>query len=744
FSGGEFSGQARPDAIEAGSFGQWAVYLFQTYWGVPVLEHDPLFPWAYLLLALLCLLALVGLWQLWRAADSPTRMLLATLLFIVALLLPFPILRFLLTRNILETGQGRHILYPAAQAIPLLLVWGWSWAGSQGRRGARKREGETTSTSYVSRFTFHASRHLPYGFTFLIPLLLLTWSIFQFVYMKDTYPAPLPVQTTTFDPAAIPQPVIPQKFGDSIEFLGYDFQPDAAQAIINLTLYWQALAPVEENYRVRVQLRDEADQPHFTWLSHPLNGKYPTRAWDKGDVIRDELALPLAAVPAGSYTLYLNLLHEAEDVPLLDEPYWLIQIPLGQRQPIPNPASLADFTYRLWLDETVPARHRQVLPLSWLFKNETSDSNPKWTLLGPDNLPRPPAASADNTVVFMVGADWPSGEYRLQVETATGSSQTEPLLTVANEARLFELPPLPDTYVPVEANFAGQVQLRGYSLPTRRVEPGGGLPLTLYWQGQAPVMADLVTFAVLLDADQQPHGQVDRYPLGFYSPLLWAEGEVVVDAFSLPLPAAAPPGVYTVHLGQYRLVDEQPVSQPLLQDGQPSQTTAVVIGPIKVGGPPADVTVTDPQPEYRLNQAFGEQVTLLGYDLTDQTGQPLPSSGEGEAAPLVSGERLHLTLYWRAEANPALDLTTFGHLRNAANETVAQKDSPPAGGRYPTSLWAAGEIIVDELTLPLTALPPGRYTPVVGLYDPASGNRLLTPGLPANEVALKSISVGQE
>ena len=72
---------------------------------------------------------------------------------------------------------------------------------------------------------------------------------------------------------------------------------------------------------------------------------------------------------------------------------------------------------------------------------------------------------------------------------------------------------------------------------------------------------------------------------------------------------------------------------------------------------------------------------------------------------------------------------------------MAQKDSPPAGGRYPTSLWEAGEIIKDEITLPLDHLSPGQFTPVVGLYDPASGSRLTVPGVPANEVALTPIRV---
>jgi hypothetical protein len=350
-------------------------------------------------------------------------------------------------------------------------------------------------------------------------------------------------------------------------------------------------------------------------------------------------------------------------------------------------------------------------------------------LVGPDDVPRLPEATSDATAIFIVGLDWPSGSYRLQLSTGQDSYQTEPLLTVANDARLFALPPLPQGWTPVEANFANQVKLLGYVLPTRRAEPGAALPLTLSWQSLAPVLPDLLTYAVLLDANRQPYGSVDRYPSGFYSPLLWAEHEIVADSFTVPIHADAPPGVYALHVGQYQLVNGQPQSLALVEGGQTVDATAVVIGPIKVGGPPPGVTVTQAQPQFVVNQSFGGQITLLGYDREQNCQQAMVNC------------QLAIKFYWRADAAPAADYTTFLHLRDAANKNVAQKDGPPAAGRYPTGLWEAGEIIVDEITLPLAGLPPGEYTPVVGLYEFATGNRLATPGQAANELRLRPIQI---
>ena len=120
-----------------------------------------------------------------------------------------------------------------------------------------------------------------------------------------------------------------------------------------------------------------------------------------------------------------------------------------------------------------------------------------------------------------------------------------------------------------------------------------------------------------------------------------------------------------------------------------------------------------------------------------QTREQSPSlhkpSISKEAEP---GPPLTLKLYWRSEASLPLDYTVFVHVRNEAGETVAQKDQPPLQGAYPTSLWDPGEIIADEVMIPLPPDLQGDYEIVVGLYDFKTGVRLPVPGRPANEVSL--------
>jgi hypothetical protein len=133
---------------------------------------------------------------------------------------------------------------------------------------------------------------------------------------------------------------------------------------------------------------------------------------------------------------------------------------------------------------------------------------------------------------------------------------------------------------------------------------------------------------------------------------------------------------------------------------------------------------TDPNPQIVLNQSLGDdQLLLLGYDLVSDT------------------EVLQLTFYWQVNNPILVDYTTFVHLRDETNKNIAQKDSPPASGLYPTSLWDPGEIIVDTISLPLGEVSAGTYTPVVGQYDFVTGQRLSVAGHSANEIPLETIEI---
>jgi hypothetical protein len=186
---------------------------------------------------------------------------------------------------------------------------------------------------------------------------------------------------------------------------------------------------------------------------------------------------------------------------------------------------------------------------------------------------------------------------------------------------------------------------------------------------------------------------------------------------------SAPDGVYQLDIGLYVEAAGQAHHLPLVSEGTVLEDNSVTIGPIKIGGPPPGVTVPNPTPQHPRAEGLGDVITLLGYDLIQKS------------------DVLTLTLYWRCDAPPSTDYTTFVHVRDTRGSIVAQMDRPPADGAYPTSLWDPGEVIRDSIQVPLLPkIPPGTYQVAVGLYDFQSGARLPVADSEDNSIILAEIT----
>lgn len=114
---------------------------------------------------------------------------------------------------------------------------------------------------------------------------------------------------------------------------------------------------------------------------------------------------------------------------------------------------------------------------------------------------------------------------------------------------------------------------------------------------------------------------------------------------------------------------------------------------------------------------FGAALRLRGYE---------------QAAAARPGQALALRLQWATLAPPAADYWLFAHLVGPDGRRYAQIDQP-----YPTSQWAPGRFQAADLPFPMPAdLPAGTYRLLVGLYDPATGQRLPLGGAAAADPAL--------
>jgi len=87
------------------------------------------------------------------------------------------------------------------------------------------------------------------------------------------------------------------EFGDQVRLLGYDVKLETGQ--VRLTLYWQALREMDENYTVFTHVVDIGGGLAGQKDSWPHEGDYPTSFWMRGEVVKDEYIIPFdAAVSA--------------------------------------------------------------------------------------------------------------------------------------------------------------------------------------------------------------------------------------------------------------------------------------------------------------------------------------------------------------------------------------------------------------------------------------------------------------
>jgi hypothetical protein len=671
--------------------------------------------------------ALVGFIRQWSHLDHQNRLWNFLLGAHIGLFMVLPYLRFVFTGQAV-TAEGHHIFFPAGIALILLFVQGLkAWL---------------------------APKYLT-GVLFVLAGACLWQSTNSVI---ESYSPPWPIQTVplTEDEQAVAT-------FDSMSLLNYEFEMITDQSL-RITLHWLAETSFSQDYQVELTLLDANGQLQTRWVGQPLNGRYPTRAWMPGDRVRDSIYIPITGLSPGNYQVQLRLVGEAGPiVPVTtqapdrtnsdtslqvtlfgNDSFGLGWMALASRStPTADTITLngQEIGYTLWQQgrpvggmPLYEERSTIVLTTREYLGNEMFLS-----LVDLDGHSYEPASRTGNSYNFNVEPHMISGEYRLRIAKEDGADivsqvETAPLLRIRTQSRQFEVEPIA---YPMSANFAGQIELLGADFPNRRIQPGGDLPVTLHWKALKSIGAHLIIFNHLLNDQQESWGGNDHLARENYSTLFWVPGEIISDAYLVRVASDAPAGIYYLLVGWYLPLGEASVSLPLMTDGQLTDITSVRLGPFKVGKTPPSFTIEQANPQFSLNQPFGDgrDLILLGYDLFDESEQPIQDSQ-------LTAHHLKLTFYWRSESPLSLDYTTFVHVRNQAGENVAQQDQPPLNGAYPTSLWDPGEIIADEITVALPPeLPAEEYKIVIGLYDFYTGQRLLVPGNPANEVQLTSVKI---
>jgi len=263
---------------------------------------------------------------------------------------------------------------------------------------------------------------------------------------------------------------------------------------------------------------------------------------------------------------------------------------------------------------------------------------------------------------------------------------------------------------PQDSVIGDLVRLTGYDVSLVQVQPGQAFDVDLYWQPLQKMPVDYTSFVHLRLPNGERIAQSDILLGGVYYPTsLWKPGEVLLDRHRIDVPVDAPPGPYELQAGMYQLVGSE----------------AETIGSLRLNGsvggrPPASaINATVANPFYAN---LDDLVLLVGYELA---GQRLIGGGQAAFSVAEQVDGLQVTLLWQAARPMSANLTVFIHLLSDEGAIVAQTDSQPFSGHYPTSVWTQGELLADTYSLILPPeLPAGPYRIVVGLYIAQTQSRL--------------------
>jgi hypothetical protein len=258
--------------------------------------------------------------------------------------------------------------------------------------------------------------------------------------------------------------------------------------------------------------------------------------------------------------------------------------------------------------------------------------------------------------------------------------------------------------------------------------PGTAITLSADVQKLRFTSSDAVFDARLIDSKGAVAAERLSSPnLDLWLTSLWRPGEHRPVQLTLLLPASMQVGVYHLTLGLHvpgsgRFEPVQLAGGPVV-NGLAELATYVVPPPRVV--PPSTAPVL---------ASFGGDIGLESVTLQGAT-----------AGTWKAGAPLLVDLRWRCLVATHTEYTLTVQVLDASGKLVAQADAPPLDGRFPTSVWAVGDVVSETHTVPLPAtLPAGTYRLMLAWYASSGGARLpVRPVAPDQMFGAGTITVSQ-
>ena len=238
-------------------------YAWSTLWGRFGYGQIPMPDAVYGVILAACLMALAGLVagsaRRWRSVE-PARRARIGLCALAAFLFAGAVFTYM---TISTAGPNGRFFFPALPALGVLLAAGLlEWA----------RRWEKQASWIVAAAALFLALFGLYGI------------------LEPAYARPQPLSETQIDSIPNRTDVV---FGDAIRLVGSEV--DAAEVGVGgaatVTLYWEALQPIDRVYAVYVHLIDDDGVIEAQRDTYPGLGRYPTPLWRPGQVFADRIPL---------------------------------------------------------------------------------------------------------------------------------------------------------------------------------------------------------------------------------------------------------------------------------------------------------------------------------------------------------------------------------------------------------------------------------------------------------------------
>lgn len=225
--------------------------------------------------------------------------------------------------------------------------------------------------------------------------------------------------------------------------------------------------------------------------------------------------------------------------------------------------------------------------------------------------------------------------------------------------------------------------------------------LQLDWQALARLDGQFTVNLRLVDEADRTWAQRDAEPdSGLQSLASLAPGERLADRHGLLVPSGTPPGCYLLKLG----ISKDGAGLSALDEFGAPKGPEVVLGQVEVVRPSAAPSVSSLFVQHPSSALVAQGLRLVGFS--------------GPTEPLAPGQKVPVNLFWQADGQLTADYDIHLALVDTRKNVIARVSGPPVDGKYPTSRWAAHELVRDqrEIRIPVET-PTGELTVMVSAGD---------------------------